>query len=36
MPSNVRDYATDDFMGLNNNYQDPGEINKNTYVTDDQ
>ena len=28
--------STDYFMGLNNNDQEPGGINKNTNVTDDQ
>ena len=36
IPTRVDDDATDYGMGVNDNDQEPGGINKNTDVTDDQ
>ena len=36
MPTKLDDDATNAFMSLNDNYQEPGGINKNTDVTDEQ
>ena len=36
IPTKLYYDATDDVMGLNDNSQEPGGINKDTDVTDDQ
>ena len=36
MPTKVDADATDDVMVINENYQEPGGINKSTNLTDDQ